>query len=247
MPFIRNQQGPGTPGIKTPEPDELYKPTEAQKLAASELLPPEGTKRPRGWPKGKKRPGAGGVGRKTSLSVMGINSDVLDRQDPRWAKMVRQAASYRRARIREMATVHGYVSAGVSALLGAASLALASSRFLYETAGNVEPMEMGDRLKKASQLADSGRQNELAAWELCSREGIQRRKVTAADQGVPWIKSIEQPSNAGRPSKREIAEKEGTLLGGTRAQVRQETKEARDTAELIVSTQSMVPWEKQQG
>lgn len=242
--FLRSNQGPGTLTVHNPEPDELSRPTEAQKLAASELLPPEGTKRPRGWPKGKKRPG---TGRKTAVAVMGIASSILDSQDPRWAKMVRQAATYRKTRVREMATVHGYVSAGVSALLAAASLALASSRFLYETAGNVEPMEMGDRLKKASQLADSGRQNELAAWELCSREGIQRRKVTAADQGVPWIKSIEQPSNAGRPSKREIAEKEGTLLGGTRAEVRQETKEAKDTAELIVSTQSLVPWEKQQG
>lgn len=242
--FIREQKGVGL-RVKVTEANELSRPTEVQLAEASERLSPElppGAPRKRGWPKGKKRLG---VTRKTKIAVMGIRSEILNAQNPRWAEIVRQAAAYRKARIRELSVVHGYVSAGVAALLAAASLALASSRFLYEIAGNVDVMDMGDRLKKASMLADSARQNELAAWELCSREAVQKRKATASEAGVPWIKSIDQPSNAGRPTKREVAQREGAEIGLNYQDVRVAAKELSDTVENNNnSVESLVPWNR---
>jgi hypothetical protein len=52
-------------------------------------------------------------------------------------------------------------------------------------------MEEGDMdlVKKASAMANESRQNELAAWELCSREG--GAKAKAAVNLAPWLSGKE--------------------------------------------------------
>src|SRR5512141_2200595 len=71
-------------------------------------------------------------GRRTSLSTLGLKQEILDQGDPRYKAALFQANKYRKARMAELAKLHGHVSSGAGALLASASLALAASRFLYE-------------------------------------------------------------------------------------------------------------------
>ena len=139
--------------------------------------------------------------RQTKLAVMGIPTESLNGGDVRYARCVRLASAYRKVRSRELQVAHGYVSAGASALLSTAALALAASRFLYEKATEAGPDEVAGILKQASQLSDSARSNELAAWELCAREAVQRKKAEAAGAGVPWLIPQQDRRGAGRPRK----------------------------------------------
>lgn len=145
--------------------------------------------------------------RKTKLAVMGLSAAILDQGDPRYAQCVRLANAYRKVRAREMYISHGFVSSGVSALLAASAMALASSRFLYETAASVEGPAKADILRKASQLSDSARQNDLTAWELCSREAVIKKRNESNNLAVPWLSgAVEDPSGQvkrprGRPRK----------------------------------------------
>ncbi len=125
-----------------------------------------------------------GKGRKTKLSVMGLRKEIIAEGNPNYAKALKHANQYRKIRMRELAHLHGHVSAGAGALLASASLALAGSRFLYEQAA-----EAGDShlLKQASQLADSARQSELAAWEMSAKEGVLKRRQEASAAGMPWL------------------------------------------------------------
>lgn len=138
-----------------------------------------------GWPKGRKR--------RTKLAVLGIPSAALDEGNPAYARCVRLASAYRKSRVRELSISHGYVSSGASALLASASMALASSRYLYEQAakGCEEQLEY---LKVAAKLADSARQNELAAWELCAREAVANKKAQHASAGIPWVVEVDDVS-----------------------------------------------------
>lgn len=167
--------------------------------------------------------------RQTKLAVMGIPTDSLNGGDVRYARCVRLAAAYRKVRARELQVAHGYVSAGSSALLATASLALAASRFLYEKATEAGPDEVAGLLKHATQLADSARANELAAWELCAREAVQRKKAEASSAGVPWIVTQQDRQGQrgrGRPRKEIGIQKEEVpgllpamvLSGGTDGQ-----------------------------
>lgn len=152
--------------------------------------------------------------RQTKLAVMGVPSSALER-DSQYARCVRLAASYRKVRSRELLVAHGYVSAGASALLSTASLALAASRYLYEKATEARPEDIAGILKHASQLADSARANEIAAWELCAREAVQRKKAEANNAGVPWLTTEKKPG-PGRPRKEELSKEEieGMLSAG---------------------------------
>lgn len=94
----------------------------------------------------------------------------------RWGK------SYARHRRGELARAHGgEISAGVGALVESASLALAASRYLGALAAQTSDPEL---FKRSSALANDARQNELAAWELASREA----KVRPQSATVPfWL------------------------------------------------------------
>jgi hypothetical protein len=146
-------------------------------------------------------------GRRLKLAVMGVPTHVLDKADPMYAQALRDAARYRKYRARELSLAHGYVSAGASSLLTTASLALAASRFLYTKVAETGEIAL---LKTASQLADSARQNELAAWELAAREGTARKRAAAAEMGVPWLTKDETKAVGGRPRKAALAAAEAT-------------------------------------
>ena len=108
------------------------------------------------------------AGRRPRLALLGVS---VDATDPRYALALRRAARYRKRRCSELAAVHGYVSAGASSLIASAALALCASRYLYEVGASTGDAET---LKRASALANDARQNELAAWELASREAAAR-------------------------------------------------------------------------
>lgn len=149
------------------------------------LVKPLERKPARSWPKKSLI-----KGRKNALATVGIN---LSEGDPDYIKCLRLSDNYRKHRARELVVVHGFVSAGVSSLLSSAALALAASRYLYERAGKDGDVSL---LITASKLADSARQSELAAWELCKKESVDRRKAAAAQEGAPWLVPPEGP---GRP------------------------------------------------
>lgn len=132
--------------------------------------------------------------RRNKLSIMGLGKEYLEKGDPRYKRAMELANVYRKARTRELSAIHGFVSAGVSALLATASLALAASRFLYEKAAETGDM---DTIRKASALAGDARQAELAAWELCAREGMMKRKLDASGQMAPWLVA----ATGGRPDQ----------------------------------------------
>ncbi len=142
--------------------------------------------------------------RKTKLAVMGIPSHILDKGSPEYARCIRMAKSYKKARIKELYAAHGYVSTGVSALVAAAALALSGSRYIYETcAENV--LANPNLLKLASSLGDSARQNELSAWELCARESVVRKRNENNNISMPWL--IEETKRLpGRPKKAIVIE-----------------------------------------
>lgn len=92
----------------------------------------------------------------------------------RWG---RRYASHRRS---ELAKAHGgTISAGVGALVESAALALAASRYLHTVGSQTGDPET---LKRASTLGNDARQNELAAWELASREAAARPKGDDVDR-----------------------------------------------------------------
>lgn len=131
--------------------------------------------------------GNGAKARKTKLAVMGLSADLLDAGDPRYAACIRLANAFRKARTKEMYELHGHVSSGVSALLASSAMALAAARFLYEAAAGSEGFDRPDLLSKAAKLSDSSRQNELSAWELCSREAVVRHRRDMNAVSLPWL------------------------------------------------------------
>ncbi len=125
--------------------------------------------------------------------------------------MLYQCNKYRKTRMKELARLHGHVSAGAGALLASASLALAASRFLYERFAGKPEDGGGDTttLKQAAQLADSARQSELAAWELSAREGVLKRRQEAMETGMPWLVNVEgvEKAKLGRKTNAQRYEK----------------------------------------
>lgn len=188
--FVRTR-APSNPNgggviVETPRPDELL-----QAEAPVQTHPRPWTLLPRN--------------RKTKIALMGISRRVIDGADPRYKKALLYANAYRKVRTRELATMHGHVSSGASALLASASLALAASRFLYEKVAETGDLSL---LKQAASLADSARQSELAAWEMSAREGAAKRKLEAANAGMPWMQQDTDRAKAGRKTnaERQLAE-----------------------------------------
>lgn len=161
--------------------------------------------------------------RKTKLAVLSIPSAILDKGDPAYARTVRMANSYKKARCKELYIAHGYVSSGVSALVSAEALALSASRFIFEYAAE-NVLDNPQLLKLASSLADSARQNALSAWELCCREAVIRKRNDASNVQSPWLVSSVPGAEIGkkprgRPRKAlpltvEVVTSAGTDVGG---------------------------------
>lgn len=155
------------------------------------------------------------MGRKTKLAVLGIPSYILDEGHPEYARCIRLANAYKKARTKELYEAHGYVSSGASALLAAASLALSASRYLFEVAAgaNLHTTERGEvglpqLLKLATSLSDSHRQNELSCFELCHKESVLRKRNDSNKLQSPWLlepsstkSSSVEKRGPGRPRK----------------------------------------------
>ncbi len=95
--------------------------------------------------------------------------------DPRFDTYARAARAFRRAHVTTLARSvgGGHCGPGPASIVASAALQLAASRFAFEVLGD---MALGSR------LADSSRQNLLAAHELCAREAQARPKDPNAAQ-----------------------------------------------------------------
>lgn len=198
---------------------ETTKGDDPDKLTGGFLVPSNGTIQSRVVPgdmskaEAPERPVGAGKGRKTQLACLGLSQKILREGDPRYRAALYQANKYRKTRMKELAALHGHVSAGAGALLASASLALAASRFLYER--YAEGAELGggslELLKLASGLADKARAAELAAWEMSAREGVLKRRTEASDAGVPWIQNIDGTDKA-KPGRKTNAQRQEMLV-----------------------------------
>lgn len=170
---LRNGHGSGrgVPRVEVLAPDE--QPTPNASDTATRLL--ERQRRGRPFQPGNRA----AAGRRPKLALLGVATDAAD---PRYALALRRAGRYRKRRCSELATTFGYVSAGAGSMIASASLALCASRFLYEVAAQTGDAET---LKRASALANDARQNELAAWEIASREATTRKQRES--KAAPWL------------------------------------------------------------
>lgn len=106
---------------------------------------------------------------------------------PAWRPYQRLAAAFRLQHCRQLAASvgGGVCGSGPSSIVASAALALAASRFLYDTAAG-DP----DMLVKAARLADSSRQSLLTAHELAAREA--RSRLASSDAPPSWLLSDDE-------------------------------------------------------
>lgn len=175
-------------------------------LPADELPPvtPALTVRPERGPDGRFLPG--NTAARSQRVRPGPRGTGALKADPAFAVYERWGKRYAAHRRGELAKAHGgAISAGVGALVESASLALAASRYLAALAAQTGDAEL---FKRSSALANDARQNELAAWELASREAKVRPKsatvpfwLDAEGEAVPEGQSATQgqpgPANGG--------------------------------------------------
>lgn len=76
---------------------------------------------------------------------------------------------WRAARLRELHDSHGYVSAGVVALVNSCAWLYSAAEYANEQGGELADLEM---FAQAARFVTAARGNELAAWELCAREAM---------------------------------------------------------------------------
>ncbi len=157
-------------------------------------------------------PKGAGKGRKTALALLGLSPKIIKAGDPDYAKCLAQANTYRKRRMKELAHLHGHISAGVGALLASASLSLAASRYLYQLGSTGTDVSL---LKTASQLADSSRQSELAAWEMSAKEGVLARRKEASATGMPWMLAPGDENQVTKMGRKTNAVRNARELDGT--------------------------------
>lgn len=155
-------------------PDELPRPN----AEAMDQRLEERAKVGRPFQKGNKA----AVGRRPKLARLGIDRKDLSNKDPQYQSFIYQAEGYRQRRVSEMKIAHGFVSVGAMSLISTASLQLAMSRLMMSKASDYMDFEL---MTKASNLSNSARQNELAAFELCSREASAKNRLAAS--ATPWL------------------------------------------------------------
>jgi hypothetical protein len=122
--------------------------------------------------------------------------------DPRFDPYARAARAFRRAHVTTLARSvgGGHCGPGPASIVASAALQLAGSRFAFEVLAD---MALGSR------LADSSRQNLLAAHELCAREAAARPK--GAEQ-FPWFTAAPPPTRP-KPERSAIPTTPGTPTG----------------------------------
>lgn len=156
---------------ETAPPDELPAgvPADARETSPSDRG--EGGR----FARGNKTSAAGGkskAGKTRLASQLGLTS--LAASDA-FAPYKGSAEAFRRAHVASLAATvgGGHCGTGPSSIVASAALALAASRYLYDTA-NGDPALMA----QAARLADSSRNALLTAHELCAREA-EARKASA--------------------------------------------------------------------
>lgn len=169
--------GAGSPRIEVLPPDEL--PSATGSITVRSERTPDGR-----FAAGNTVSKSGRLRPRIGVTVS-LETDSAIRPYLKWG---RRYAAHRR---NELALMHGgTISAGVGALIETASLELAHSRYLAARAAETCD---ADTMKRAASLADSARQNELAAWELAAREakapgrqgqGSILARLTASNGGV---------------------------------------------------------------
>jgi hypothetical protein len=184
-------------------PDELPRPDAEQ--TARNIADRRAKGRP--FEKGNKA----AAGRRPKLALLGVKCDVAD---PKYRQCLQLAANYRRRRVSELTATFGYVSSGASAMISSSALALAASKFVYMLAAKSSDPAL---LKQASALATDHRQNDMAAFELASREGAgrrtnetaierYRREMDAIGSELPKAKTAPSPPPALDASASDAAE-----------------------------------------
>jgi hypothetical protein len=121
---------------------------------------------------------AAASGRRPKLALLGVDEATM----PELARNdLRRADRYRQRRVREVAGAHGYASAGTCAVLGSASLVLASQRQIAALA-----FQTGDPAlhKLAADLAEKHSQLELKASFMAKDEAAARPRSQTATQAA---------------------------------------------------------------
>ena len=176
---------PGRPGRVNPTPSSVRKLPDGE---PGELLPPpprdgRGRFKPSGATKAQaiKAGRASGEARKLGR-LLGILDLPLDHPLEPYSRL---SLEFRDAHMKELAANvgGGVVGAGPASIISTAALQMAASRWLFDLA--LESAD-DDLALKASRLADSSRQNLIAAHELVAREATARKKMKPA--AMPWIK-----------------------------------------------------------
>lgn len=129
------------------------------------------------------------AGRKPKLAMLGIDCTYLDIHDKRYTSALRRAEYYLRRRAKELSIAFGYVSVGVSGILGTAALQLAASKYISQLAAEQAGRDMklfAELMNLSLKVSNQARQNEVTAWELCAKEQMTVRKINDV---APWLSS----------------------------------------------------------
>lgn len=141
------------------------------------------------------------VGRKPKLAMLGIDMAYLNITDMKYKSALRRAEYYLKRRTRELGAAFGYVTVGVNALLGTASLQLATSKYLMQLAceaAGVDTPLMLKLMEMSTKLSTGARQNELSAWELCAKEqgAVKKNRELQAN----WLNATDADEFSGSES-----------------------------------------------
>lgn len=173
--------GAGAPHIEVLPPDELPDGVAAssrpipRRDAAGRLLP---------------GPGAAELGRRGAMAtkesrklaqLLGLWEPPEDHAYSPYARLAREWRDEHIARLSQ--TVGGgEVGPGPASIVSTAALQMGASRYLYDVGARTGDATI---LLQASRLADSSRQNLLAAHELCAREA--KAKQESSTELPPWF------------------------------------------------------------
>lgn len=168
----------GTPGprVEVPPADEL------STLPAARILPVDARAPGGRFVAGNATAALGGRARARQVAYatrLGLRPEFVEQAPEDFRRHMAHAASYRQARIGELALTVGQegIGPGVKVRIGQAALELGASKYLFERA--VAMMDRDSKLalalfSEARKMDDSSRQNELAGHELAVREAKAR-------------------------------------------------------------------------
>lgn len=130
-----------------------------------------------------------GRGRSPKMNLLGMS---VRAEDPLYREAVTAAKGYRKRRMKEFYITFGYVSSGVGGFITNGALAMATGRYLYSKAMQCNEPNV-HILKLASQMFVDFRQNEMAAYELATREAKAAKAALETSTVIaPWLEDAAQ-------------------------------------------------------